>query len=185
MELSKLTSLTFKLRVTTIDRKQTDKLIHLANEFNNNTYNRLEETSNTDDFSNFERAYRDFYIDAPQTAFCLYCLAIIHCYAMLEKNRNEILKGEFDTKDKLEKFFKKNGSSYEQIKCYETVEEFRLVNNAIKHAPLSSSKTLKTRDNKVYGLEQLKLLYAQEYKKLEIYLADLYKLSLVVGLRTE
>jgi hypothetical protein len=104
---------------------------------------------------------------------------------MLEKNRNEILKGKFDTKDKLEKFLKINGSSNEQIKCYETVEEFRLVNNAIKHAPLSSSKTLKTRDNKVYGLEQLKLLYAQEYKKLEIYLADLYKLSLVVGLRTE
>lgn len=107
MELSKLTSLTFKSRVITIDRQHTDKLIHFANEFNNNTYNRLEKSSNTDDLSTFERAYRDFYIEAPQTAFCLYCLAIIHCYAMLEKNRNEILKGKFDTKVKLEKFLKK------------------------------------------------------------------------------
>jgi hypothetical protein len=170
MELSQLTRISFGMRVTRIERQEIDRLINLADEFSRTT-----KTSALASFENgeFTRPLSGL-IEAAKTNFCLYCLAIINCYALLENNRNEILGSNISKKGKLDSFLEKKGILHHKVRCYKTMDEFRQVNNAIKHSRLSGATSVVATNGKTYGTKQMKALYKKSIH-LDSYLADLFK----------
>ncbi len=173
--LSKLQKTSSKYLVTRIDTKQIDKLIALSEDFTSGV---VEETQKADNAGDEEFNYGpaiSAIIEAPQTAFLLYCLAIIHCYSILENNRCEIIGNKIHEIKKLNQHLRNFGITHQDVRCYKTMEEFRMVNNAIKHNRLGSSKKIVTKDKKEYSLLQLKNLYKNSLADLNYYLADLYE----------
>ncbi|WP_157272423.1 hypothetical protein [Azonexus hydrophilus] len=170
MELSQLDRTTLKLRVTRIDRQGTDRLINLANEFASSISTKVLESLEKGDCSS---SFADI-AEAAKTKFCLYCLAIINCYATLENNRNEIVGQKFANLKKLDPFLKAKGINHEKVLCHKTMEEFRQVNNAVKHHRLSEATTIITESGKRYGTKQLESLYKRS-RRLDSYLTDLFR----------
>lgn len=172
MNLSELDEITFKLRVTRVERREIDRLIDLANEFSKTTQDRalslLEKGELSEAFSGLA--------ESGKTQFCLYCLAIINCYAFLENNRNEILGKELSTKKEFEAFIKNMGIVHNKVRCHKTMDEFRLVNNAIKHTRLSGATKITVKQTgKTYGPKQIIALYRRA-RFLDSYLADLFRI---------
>lgn len=176
LDLSNLHEISFKRRVTTIDRKQTDKLIKLAEEFTSKLIDQADQANEKNNGSEFNYApVLEAIIEAPKTAFCLYCLAIIHCYSVLESNRNEIIGMKFHEIEKLDIHLKKIGVKHCDVDFYTAMDEFRKVNNAIKHSRIGSSTKITTKDGKEYSLQQLRNLYTDTSESLEKYLAALHE----------
>lgn len=171
MELLQLDRISFKLRVTCIDRQGTDRLINLANEFSTAMCTRapilLEDGDTFSAISGLA--------EAAKTKFCLYCLAIINCYATLENNRNEIVGEKIFKIEKLDSFLKHKGINHQKVRCYKTMNEFRLVNNAIKHSRLSGTTAVLAKNGKNYGPKQMESLYKKS-KHLDSYLSDLFRI---------
>jgi len=180
VELGKLN---FKLKVTRVNRKSMDKLIKLADSEYADSCQKLdlsmdgkEENFDVDAFHSI--AY------APKLAFSLYALAIVHCYSIVENNRklicqkiHGITNNQIKYIDKIEnvtKYLKNINIDHENIRCYKTMDEFRLVNNAIKHDRYNLSTHVTTKNKVEYNSNTLKSLYSKT-TDLETYLDDLYK----------
>lgn len=174
-DLSKIKKASSKYLVTIIDTKQIDKLIALSEDFTSGVVEEAQKADNSgDEEFNYGPAINAI-IETPQTAFLLYCLAIIHCYSILENNRCEIIGKKIHKIKELNKHLRNLGITHQDVRCYKTMEEFRMVNNAIKHNRLGSSKEIVTIDKKKYSLLQLKNLYKNSLPDLNYYLADLYE----------
>jgi hypothetical protein len=170
MDLSQLTHISRRERVTRIERQQIDRLINLADEFS--------DTKNASSLTLLEdgdvtRALSGL-VEVAKTKFCLYCLAIINCYAVLENNRNEIVGKVFNDVRRLEIHLTREGICHQNVRCYKTMDEFRLVNNAIKHSRLSGATTVVAQNGNTYGTRELKALYKKSIH-LDSYLADLFR----------
>lgn len=175
LDLSKLQKAGSKYLVTRIDTKQIDKLIALSEDFTSGVVEEAHKANNAgDEEFNYGPALSAI-IEAPQTAFLLYCLAIIHCYSILENNRCEIIGKKIHKIEKIDNQLKKFGINHQDVRCYNTMEEFRVVNNAIKHNRLGSSKKIVAKNKKEYSLLQLKNLYKNSLEYLNYYLIDLYE----------
>lgn len=133
-------------------------------------------------------------LEVMNLSFSMYALAIVHCYSIFECNRAWILNNLPESNRKIEKNEKgktviktANTSLNEDVEKVllknnielssdEVADEFRLVNNAIKHARFNYSHTVTIRDKEQteYDFEKLRNLYLS-HKTLNDYLADLYK----------
>lgn len=180
--MASLSKLNFALKVTRIQRKSIDKLVVLADSYHETSYERLGASIDTNgdlDIDAFH-AVANF----QELEFSLYALAIIHCYSILENNRKLILR-EIPglSKKQLDNLYKIDTVTdvltsrkicHEKLRCYKTMEEFRKVNNAIKHSRFGLSRSVAC-EKKTYGEKQLKSLYLNKVKHLESYLSDLYE----------
>ena len=70
---------------------------------------------------------------------------------------------------------KKIGVNHEKVKCFKTMSEFRMVNNAIKHERYGLSTSITTQIQRKYDSKQLGGMYANRAKHLETYLSDIYR----------
>ncbi len=64
---------------------------------------------------------------------------------------------------------------HDEVKCYETMDKFRLINNAIKHDCYSFSRVVTTKRGDKYGEKELRMMYMDRAQKLNTYLSDLYE----------
>lgn len=182
--MATLKQINFALKVTSVHRKSLDKLIELADLERANNYRKLALSmdGNAEDFD--IDAFHSI-VDAPQIAFSLYALAIVHCYSIVENNRKLIcleIPGITDGQRNnlhdvrvVKQCLEKLGINHEKIRCYKTMNEFRLVNNAVKHDRYSLSKYVTTENQKKYDSKALKSLYSNRARHLETYLDDLYQ----------
>jgi len=167
----------FSLKVTRINRRSFDKLIGFLDLYKNNLY----EKPKTEGIS-FED-FNEIYFEVPAIEFSLYSLVIVNFYTILEKNRSLILSkipniSTIDKKnihkiDVVTEVLEKNSIVHEDIKSYLDMDEFRLVNNSIKHDKNNSPKLINVK-NKVYETKDLKQLYINKIDNLDEYLFDLY-----------
>lgn len=171
----------FRQKVTRINRRSIDKLIELAESYRNDIYETLRQA---DEGPDSETIYSQG--ELPVLEFSLYALAITHCYSILENNRTLICEGIPGISEMQKKplhnicvvtqFFGSIGIDHEKVKCYETMDEFRQVNNAIKHSRFGLDTSVTTRKSKIeYDAKRLKSLYLNKAKHLESYLFDLYE----------
>lgn len=173
--------LNFYCKVTRIYRKNIDLLIKLSDEH-------MAKSLQTyfDEKPVVDKAFSEtsIYIsDSPRIAFSLYALAIIHCYSLVENNRKDILqripnlspKIDFHSIKSVNIILNSKGLSHNQVCCYEIAEEFRLVNNKIKHDRYNLSTEVTLKNGKTYDTFSLKDLYLDKAKYLEDYLTDLYQ----------
>jgi hypothetical protein len=164
-------------RLTKINSSQIDKIISLANKFTDEIVSSaaaaLDSDSAGDEEYDFAPALHEIH-DAPQTAFCLYGLAIIHCYSNVEKNRGKIIDNHAHEIWEVTKHLKGLNIKHEDISSYNVMEKFRLVSNAVKHGPTYGrlEVTVKKSGEK-FTLQKLRALYA-ERGELNRYLGDLY-----------
>lgn len=121
--------------------------------------------------------------------FQILCLSIVHCYSILEGNRGRLLSKLASNKQKdfhkietVKAVIEKElGLKHENLIQSSVAEEFREVNNAIKHNRYNYSKEAKTKNNhgrtngKCYRTDDLLALY-EDRKKLNEYLKHLYDL---------
>ncbi|EDN66909.1 hypothetical protein BGP_0388 [Beggiatoa sp. PS] len=178
--MASIEEINFRLIVTRIYRKDIDKLIECADTNREALINSLDE-ENKFDLNEFHSLIHD----VPKIAFSLYALAIIHCYSILENNRKliclripELTDGQKNNLHNIRvvtQCLKKLGLKHEKVRCYKTMNEFRLVNNAIKHDRYNLSTSITTEERKKYKTTQLKSLYLNRSKHLETYLSDLYR----------
>ena len=179
-----LENLNFKSKVTRVNRKSMDRLIILADSEYADNCQTLD--------SSMDGKEEDFDVDAfhsisyaPKLAFSLYALAIVHCYSIVENNRKLICQKISGITDKqknnlhnievVEKCLERVNINHEKIRCYKTMDEFRLVNNAVKHDRYNLSTHVMTKNDKKYDSKALKSLYSNRARHLETYLDDLYK----------
>lgn len=182
--MTNLEKLNFALKVTTVRRNSLDKLIQLADSEIENSHRRFASSLKEED-ANLDVDALHSILDAPKIAFSLYSLAIIHCYSTVEKNRKLICsKIPGLTSNQIKELFKIDvttkclatiGIVHENIRCYKTMDEFRSVNNAIKHDSYSLSTFITTNAGKRYCAQELRSLYSNRAKYLETYLSDLYE----------
>lgn len=182
--MATLGKINFYLKVTKVHRKSVDKLIELADLERANNYRKLAQSmdENEEDFD--VDAFHSI-VEAPQIAFSLYALAIVHCYSIVENNRKLIcleIPGITDGQRKnlhdirvVTQCLERLNIQHENIRCYKTMNEFRLVNNAVKHSRYSLSTFVTTESQKKYDSKALKSLYSNRAKHLETYLNDLYR----------
>lgn len=187
-QIVEIEKLNFALKVTKVGCKSIDRIIKLADSDIENNYLKLassmvgkEEDFNTEAFLAVA--------DAQKFAFSLYALAIVHCYSILENNRKLICQhiSGITNKQKyglhkieiVDECLKSISVKHEKIKCYKTMDEFRLVNNAIKHDRYNLSTCVTTKNHKKYDSKALKSLYSNRARHLETYLADLYQRIMV------
>lgn len=175
----------FRLKVTRIKRKSIDRLVDLADSELEIYRQRLDSSVTGKDADIDPEAFQYVYIDSPKIAFSLYALAIVHCYSIAENNRKLICSRitglNRNQRRNLHKInvvsdcLRHVGINHENVRCYKTMEEFRMVNNAIKHDRYSLSTSITAKNQKNYGLKQLRGLYSNRAKHLETYLSDLDK----------
>lgn len=181
--MTSMNKLNFALKVTRVHRKSIDKFVALADLYLEDNYGLLDASIDADDALDTDafHAVANF----QELEFSLYALAIIHCYSILENNRklicqkipgltSKLLDNLHDIKY-ITKSLKAINIKHEDIRCYETMEEFRRVNNAIKHNRFGLSRSVTTRKKETYKAAQLKSLYLDKAKHLEAYLSDLYE----------
>ena len=177
----------FKAKVTRIERKSINRLMAFADSELERNCEKLD-SDETDEKGMIDaEAFKYVYIDGPKIVFSLYALAIVHCYSILENNRKLICLRIPDFRSNKEKkqglyinnavtnFLSLHDIDHKEISCYEIMDEFRLVNNAIKHDRYNLSTSVTAKNQKNYGLKQLKGLYSNRAKHLETYLSDLYE----------
>jgi len=175
----------FTQKVTTIHRDSIDRLISLADSDKNLHHQKLVASLDEDDGQIDTDEFHALYYHWPKMAFSLYALSIIHCYSILENNRKLIcqrlpgltngqLQNLHDTRV-VKQCLQANNINHERIRCYKTMNEFRIVNNAIKHDRYSLSTSITADNRKTYEAKQLRSLYLNRAIHLETYLADLFK----------
>lgn len=173
--------LSFYLNVTRIYRKNIDLLIKISDEHRKKTLETFLDASVIDS-NTFTEA--SFYIaDSHRIAFSLYALAIVHCYTLVENNRKKILlkipnltgkqKNGLSKIGNIDLIIKSKNLDHEKIKSYDIMNEFRLLNNEVKHDRYNLSTEV-TVNKKVYNGIALKNLYLEKVQHLEAYLKDLY-----------
>ncbi len=177
----KSSKINFQIGVTKVDLDSIDKIIKLANSDREANLERAFESLEGD----FDHDAFNSFCNASDIAFSLYGLAIIHCYSMVEKNRKRICLKIPDLSERQENnlycvkgvtnCLKLINVEHEAVKCYETMDEFRLVNNAIKHDCYSFSRAVTTKCGDEYGVEELRMMYLDRAQHLNAYLSDLYE----------
>ncbi|HNX78045.1 MAG TPA: hypothetical protein PLM07_18455 [Candidatus Rifleibacterium sp.] len=175
--------LDFICKVTRVYRKNIDLLIKLSDDHRVKSLDMLlnPQLVAESDFS--EASFSVF--DSHRVSFSLYALAIVHCYSLVENNRKKIclrlpgLSPE-QAKDlsyikKLNKILKLYKIDPKKISNYAVMEDFRLLNNAIKHDRYNLSTKVTTDQGITYDAMAIKKLYVENAQYLEEYLVDLYK----------
>lgn len=182
--MANLNEVQFRLKGTRINRQSIDKLVHLAESFREGIQESMSASIQADE--GLDVATFHSLVELPALEFSLYALAIIHCYSILENNRALICEGIPGTSEKqkkalhnicvVTKFFGSIGIEHENVKCYETMDEFRRINNALKHNRFGLDTSVKTKyPEKEYEAKALKSLYLNKANDLETYLSDLYE----------
>jgi len=180
--MADIQELNFELMVTKIFRENIDKLIKLADSDKKENYKKLILSLDDESKGIDTKAFREIY-DNAKINFALYALAIVHCYSILENNRRLICQrisgitpGQYNNLHNIEvarQCLERIGITHSRIRCYKTMNEFRMVNNAVKHDRYSLSTQVEIETGKIYRSKQLKSLY-NKCKFLESYLTDLY-----------
>ncbi|OQB44618.1 MAG: hypothetical protein BWY02_02785 [bacterium ADurb.Bin157] len=178
-----INELNFFCKVTHVYRKNIDLLIKLSDEHMERSLQVFFAEEPVFDKALFEAS--SYISDSPRIAFSLYALAIVHCYSLVENNRKDILmrlpglsakqkKGLYKIKiidDVLSSFC----LAHNQVNCYDVAEEFRLVNNEIKHDRYNLSTKISLKNGIAYDANALRELYLAKSQCLEEYLSDLYR----------
>lgn len=177
--MAKLSEHNFRFKVTRINRRNIDKLVKLTDSYRED----ISETMRT--FEDLDTTTFHSLVEFPALEFSLYALAIIHCYSILETNRKLIcegIRGISNSQKKnlyqikiVESVLKSINIAHTKLKCQKTMNEFREVNNAIKHNRFGLDTAITTESQKKYEARQLKGLYLNKAKYLESYLFDLYE----------
>jgi hypothetical protein len=182
--MATLNELQFRLKVTRINRHSIDKLVAFTDSSREDIQESMSisiQASEGPDVATFHAM-----VEFPALEFSLYSLAMVHCYSILENNRKltcEEMPGISDEQKKalykikeVTKFLSSIGIEHKKLGCYETMDEFRQVNNAIKHNRFGLGTSVKTEESKIkYDAKALKSLYLNKAKDLETYLSDLYE----------
>lgn len=181
--MAKLSEVNFQCGVTEVDVDSIDEIIKLFDSNREANLERAFASLNGEDESFDADAFNSF-CRTPGIAFSLYKLAIFHCYSMVEKNRKSICLKIPGLSAKTKKYLyticsvtaclEEIGVKHKEIEYYETMDEFRSVNNAIKHDGYSFSRVVTTKD-KEYGRNDLRVMYLDRVQYLNIYLSDLYE----------
>lgn len=166
-----------------VNRRSVDKLIELARSDREINHVKLNSSLNTREEEFNVDAFQSVYIEGPKVAFSLFSLAIVHCYSIVDNNRKQLClrlpkltEGQIRNLHDIRvasQCLKKVGITHKNIKCYKSMNEFRLVNNAIKHNRLNFTKTIVTENGKAYGSKQLNSLYSNKAVHLDTYLSEL------------
>ena len=178
-----LEELNFAYLATKVDTSGLDKLIDLADAEMKSIWPRVVLAMDKGDKSLADAYWA--YLKTPNILFPLLSLAIVHCYSIVENNRKLVclkIPGITDKqKEKLHdiqvvtKCLGRVGIDHEKIRCYKTMDEFRRVNNAVKHARYGSAYMFTTKSQKKYGEKELRSLYSNRARHLKTYLSDLYQ----------
>lgn len=181
--MANIREVNFALKVTRVHRKSIDKLVTLADSFRKSNLNAVITSLEGEDDIDNEALY--WIGNHSILDFSLFALAIIHCYSIVENSRKLMLQGipnlsskEIGNLHKIETVslvLEKQHICHKMLRCYKTMDEFRLVNNAIKHQRFGLSRVVTTREGKGYGAKQLRSLYLNRAKHLESYLSDMYE----------
>lgn len=178
----------FCRNVTRIYRKNIDLLIELSDEHMAKSVAAFFGEKPVSDKAFSEASI--YISDSPRIAFSLYALAIVHCYSLVENNRKDILlrlpglsakqKKGIHKIEMIDEVLSSLCLAHNQVSCYDVAEEFRLVNNKIKHDRYNLSTEITLKDGKkgakTYNTNALRELYLEKSKCLEDYLTDLYKI---------
>lgn len=182
--------ISFDINYLSIDTSSIQKFIDLANkdfedpaiQFNNELNNHQ-----ICDSQSLLKAHR-----AIHALFSIYALGIVHCYTLLENNRKEIIskqlqkkvndKNESDVKYLIGKLSdsinidiilnKVFEITHTSVVSYSLADEFRQVNNAIKHKRFSYSQNISVNKYGIYDIAKLKKLY-EKHTALREYLVGL------------
>jgi len=178
-----LEELNFAYLVTKVDTSGLDKLIDLADSEMKSGWPKVVLAMDKGD-KNLADAYRA-YLNTPSILFPLLSLAIVHCYSIVENNRKLVcqkIPGSTDNQKKnlhdvrvVTQCLGRVGIAHKKIRCYKTMDEFREVNNAVKHARYGSAYMFTTESQKKYGEKELRSLYSNRARHLKTYLSDLYQ----------
>ena len=179
----KLSEHNFRFKVTRINRRSIDKLVKLTDSYREDISETMRTFIQADE--DLDTATFHSLVEFPALEFSLYALAIIHCYSILENNRKLICEGirgiSNSQKENLHKIefveevLKSINIAHTKLKCQKTMNEFREVNNAIKHNRFGLDTAITTKSQKKYEARQLKGLYLNKAKYLESYLSDLFE----------
>lgn len=175
--------LNFYCKVTRIYRKNIDLLIKLSDEHMERSLQAFFAEKPVFDKALSEAS--SYISDSPRIAFSLYALAIVHCYSLVENNRKDILlrlpglsakqkKGIYKI-EMIDEVLSSLCLAHNQVSCYDVEEEFRLVNNKIKHDRYNLSTKITLKNDTAYDANALKELYLAKSQCLEEYLSDLYR----------
>lgn len=172
----------FSLKVTRVHRNSIDriaKLIEQEVQSAKDTLNKSLENSQLVDTTSWQEL-----IYAPEMLFNFYAIAVVHCYSLVDNNRKLIcsqIPGITDKqKDNLHDIrivtqcLSKIQVRHSSVRCYRTMDEFRLVNNSVKHHRMGLDNQIICQ-NRSYSAKQLRALY-RKANYLERYLADLYEI---------
>lgn len=185
--MANIREVNFALKVTRVHRESIDKLVTLADSFRESNVNSF--IGSLEGEGDIDNEALTWLVNHSILDFSLFALAIIHCYSIVENNRKLMLQKipnlsskEISNLHKIETVdfvLTKQHICHERLRCYKTMNEFRSVNNAIKHKRFGLSRVVTTREGKEYGAKQLRSLYLNRAKHLESYLSDMY--TRVVG----
>lgn len=185
-----LEDISFEFNHLQIDTSSIQKFIDLANnDFEDpaNQFNNELNNHHIYDSQSLLKAHR-----AIHALFSIYALGIVHCYSLLENNRKEIISKQLQKKVNvrnksdaeyligklsdwisvrtiLNKVFK---IDHERVASYLLADEFRQVNNAIKHKRFSYSQNINVDKYGIYDIARLKKLY-EKHTALREYLVGL------------
>lgn len=182
--------ISFDINHLSIDTSSIQKFIDLANKDFEDSANQF-----NNELNNHQIYDSQSLLNAPRAIhalFSIYALGIVHCYTLLENNRKEIISKQLQKKvnDKnkrdveyligklsdsksigiiLNKVFEITHTS---IVSYSLADEFRQVNNAIKHKRFSYSQNINVDKYGIYDIARLKKLY-EKHNALREYLVGL------------
>ncbi|MBC3878664.1 hypothetical protein H8K38_12665 [Undibacterium sp. FT79W] len=182
--------ISFDINHLSIDTSSIQKFIDLANKDFEDSANQF-----NNELNNHQIYDSHSLLNAPRAIhalFSIYALGIVHCYTLLENNRKEIISKQLQKKvnDKnkrdveyligklsdsksigiiLNKVFEITHTS---IVSYSLADEFRQVNNAIKHKRFSYSQNINVDKYGIYDIARLKKLY-EKHTALREYLVGL------------
>jgi len=181
-----LEKISFEFNHLRIDTSKIDKFIDLANtEFDVTRQQYVDALQNQEsDHRSLNEACK-----AGNILFSIYALGILHCYSLLENNRKAIIARKLNLlenkskkyyrKDEVEKVLKDTFQiEHKTIKNSDHAEEFRNVNNALKHSRFAYSQNVIVKGSnsiseRTYNDQKLRELY-EKTPLLNEYLSDLY-----------
>ena len=175
-----LKEINFSLKVTRVHRRSIDRIAKLIEEETESVRENL--LQSLDDPTGIDApAWHDM-MYAPEMLFNFYAIAIVHCYSLLENNRKLICLEipNLTTKQKknlhdirvVKQCLSRIGVTHDMVRCYKTMDEFRLVNNAVKHHRMGLDTQIIC-ENRSYSMRRLRALY-RKADYLGRYLTDLY-----------
>jgi hypothetical protein len=177
-----LKEVNFALRVTRLHRRSLDRVADLIEREDARV--REQVVRSLDGLGAFDVDAIHELLDAPLMMFSFYALSIVHCYSLVENNRRLVCEripgitpGQQQSLHDLrvvKQCLERTRVSHERLRCFKTMDEFRVVNNAVKHQRVGLATSVVAENGRTYSAKQLRALY-KKAAHLETYLSDLYR----------